>query len=160
MKKSVKLPLYDEFLEVFDNHEIQNWQAKHFWERMVLTQSRRNERYKQLMYRGLKVLLKCNYLEIDKTQSTLNKFIYKETPHLNELRNKHKKQKLEKVFLIKKSEFLDQIKVKENNIEFLDQLLSHDKTLEKYFIIHKEKIEKDIKNINSNIKLMEDILSS
>lgn len=159
MKKSVKLPLYDEFLEIFDNHEIQNWQAKHFWKKMALTESRRTERCKQLMYRGLKVLLKCNYLEIDESRSTLNKFIYKETPRLNELRNKYKKQKLEKVFLNKKSEFLDQIKVKQNNIEFLDQLLSDDKTLEKYFIIHKKKIEKDIKNINSNIKLMEDILS-
>lgn len=159
MKKTVNLPLYEEFLEIFDNHEIKNWQAKHFWEKMGLNQHYRAKRCKHLMYVGLRVLLRCNCLEVDKSKSTKKAFSYTETPRLNELRNKNKKQKLEHVFSIKKSEFIDQIKDKENNIEFLNQLLSNDKTLEKYFIIHKEKIENDIKNIKSNIKLMDNIMS-
>ena len=66
---------------------------------------------------------------------------------------------MEEIFSKKKIEFLDQIKDKENNIEFLQSLLSDDKTLEKYFINHKEKLENDIKNMHSNIRLMKDIMS-
>lgn len=78
---------------------------------------------------------------------------------MNELRNRTKKQKLEEIFSKKKIEFLDQIKDKENNIEFLQSLLSDDKTLEKYLINYKETMENDIKNIKSNIKLMDDIMN-
>ncbi|NHC04084.1 hypothetical protein G9F31_09915 [Acinetobacter sp. 187] len=159
MSKSVKLPLYDEFLKIFIDHEIINWQAKHFWEKMGLNQRYRAKHCKRLLYVGLRVLLRCKYLEIDSSKSSKKAFSYKETPRLNELRDSYKKQKLEAVFSIKKSEFLNQIKDKENNIEFIESLLSDDKTLEKYFTSHKEKLEADIKNIKSNIKFMDNIMS-
>ena len=159
MSKLVNLPLYDEFLKIFIDHEILNWQAKHFWEKMGLNQRYRAKRCKRLMYVGLRVLLRCKYLEIDVSKSSKKAFSYKETPRLNELRDRYKKQKLEAIFSIKKSEFLNQIKDKENNIEFIESLLSDDKTLEKYFINHKEKLETDIKNIKSNIELMNNIMS-
>lgn len=158
MKKNVKLPLYDEFLEIFDNHQINNWRAKHFWETIKLENCYKNKRYKNQMYAGLKVLLECKYLEIDAEKSTKTSFSYNETTRLNELRERHKKQKLEKVFSFKKIELAEQIKEKENNINFMELLLEDNKSLEKYFILHKEKLESDIKNIKSNIKLMNNIM--
>lgn len=159
MSKSAYLPLYDEFMNIFLDHEIVNWQAKDFWEKMELNPRYKTKRYKRMMYIGLRVLLRYKCLEIDVTKSSKKAFSYKETPRLNELRDRYKKQKLEAIFSIKKSEFLNQIKDKENNIEFIESLLSDDKTLEKYFINHKEKLETDIKNIKSNIELMNNIMS-
>lgn len=159
MKRPVHLPLYHEFLELFDNYEIQNWQAKQFWKKLNISQNNRNEKTKRLMYSGLKVLMQFQYLEVDHETSKRKVFSYTETPRMNELRNRTKKQRLEETFSKKKTEFLDQIKDKENNIEFLQSLLSDDKTLEKYFINHKEKLKNEIKNINSNIRLMDEILS-
>ncbi|QDK97120.1 hypothetical protein FM020_04135 [Acinetobacter tandoii] len=159
MKKNVKLPLYDEFLEIFDNHQIKNWRARHFWEIIKLENCYNNKRYKNQMYAGLKVLLECKYLEIDEEKSTKTSFSYNETSRLNELRERHKKQKLEKIFNSKKIELSDLIKDKENNINFIKSLLEDDKTLEKYFIKHKDKIEIEIKNIQSNINLMNNILN-
>lgn len=159
MSKLVNLPLYDEFLKIFIDHEILNWQAKHFWEKMGLNQRYRAKRCKRLMYVGLRVLLRCKYLEIDVSKSSKKAFSYIETPRLNELRDSYKKQKLEAIFSIKKFEFINQIKDKENNIKFIESLLSDDKTLEQYFINHKEKLETDIKNIKSNIKLMDNLMS-
>ncbi len=60
---------------------------------------------------------------------------------------------------MKEAEFLNEISEKENNIQFIESLLSTDKTLEKYFIIDKEKLENDIKNIKSNIKFMDNIIN-
>ena len=97
MPKSVNLPLYDDFLKIFIDNEIINWQAKHFWEKMGLNQRYRAKHCKQLMYIGLRVLLKCQYLEVDGNKSTKKAFSYNETPRLNELRNQYKKQIL-KIF--------------------------------------------------------------
>ncbi|HFD0354188.1 TPA: hypothetical protein ACF00A_000077 [Acinetobacter nosocomialis] len=159
MKRSVHLPLYHEFLELFDNHEIQNWQAKQFWEKLNISQHNRTEKTKRLMYSGLRVLMQLQYLEVDPLTSKKNIFSYTETPRMNELRSRTKIQSLKETFSKKKTEFINQIKDKENNIEFLESLLLEDQTLEKYFISHKEKLENEIKNINSNIRLMDEILS-
>lgn len=159
MKRPVHLPLYHEFLELLDNYEIHNWQAKQFWEKLNISQNHRNEKTKRLMYSGLKVLMYYRYLEVDPATSKKNVFSYTETPRINELRNRTKKQKLTEIFSKKKIEFFDQIQDKENNIEFLESLLSDDKTLEKYFSNYKKKLENEIKNINSNIRLMDDILN-
>ncbi|WP_180103907.1 hypothetical protein [Acinetobacter sp. YH12134] len=159
MPRSIHLPLYDEFLELFDNHTVQNWEAKKFWEKINIKQASRNEKSRRLMYSGLKVLRRCKYLSVASENTKKGVFLYSETPRLNELRGRLKKQKLEGTFNQKKLEFLDQIQDKENNIEFLQSLLVSDSTLEKYFIKHKEKLENDIRNINSNIKLMDDILN-
>ena len=159
MRKTVNLPLYDEFMNILTSHEIKNWQAKHFWEKMGLNQRYRAKCCKQLMYAGLRVLLKCQYLEVDANKSTKKAFSYNETPRLNELRNQYKKQKLKNAFLLKETEFINKIKDKENNLTFIESLLLDDKTLEKYLINHKEKLENEIKNMHSNIRLMKDIMS-
>lgn len=159
MRKTVNLPLYNEFMVIFANYEIKNWQAKQFWEKMGLNQRYRAKRCKRLMYVGLKVLLKCNYLEVDMSKSSTKAFSYNETERLNELRNKFKKQKLEAIFTIKKAEFTNEIKDKENNIEFIESLLLEDETLNKYFINHREKLTNDIQKLKSNIILMEDIMN-
>lgn len=159
MKKTVNLPLYDEFMDIFANHEIMNWQAKHFWGKMSIGKSSEAEQHRRQMYAGLRVLVKCHYLEVDLSQSTRKIFCYKETYRLDNLRETLKKQKLERVFLEKKTEFLGQIKDKENNINFIQTLLADDKTLEKYFIVHQQKLENDIRSINSNIKFMDDVLN-
>ncbi|OTG94067.1 hypothetical protein [Acinetobacter sp. ANC 4973] len=159
MSKSINLPLYDDFLKIFIDNEIINWQAKHFWEKMELNQRYRAERCKQLMYIGLRVLIKCQYLEVDVNKSTQKAFSYNETSRLNELRNQYKKHKLENIFSIKEIEFINLIKDKENNLTFIESLLSNDKTLEKYLINHKEKLENEIKNMHSNIRLMKDIMN-
>ncbi len=83
-------------------------------------------------------------MEVSPTTSSKKCFRYKETPRLNNLRNQYKKQKLQDIFMSKKSDLLIELEEKENNIEFLNTLLSNDATLEKYFITHKHEIEKNI----------------
>ncbi|HHX4924422.1 hypothetical protein [Acinetobacter baumannii] len=119
MRKIVNLPLYDEFMDIFMNHEICNWQAKNFWEKINLSQTYGSYERRRQMYAGLKVLVKYNYLEIDFNSSTKRAYSYKERPRLEELRNKYKKHQLEKIFSTKKIELLSQIKEKENNINFI-----------------------------------------
>lgn len=158
MRKTVNLPLYDEFMEIFANHEIKNWQAKDFWREMKICEIS-SKKPKSRMYAGLRILLKYRYLEVNQNHAAKRAFDYKETPRLNELRDKYKKDKLARIFIRKKIEFLSEINEKENNIDFIKKLLTDDKTLEKYFITHQQKLENEIRNINSNIKFMEEVLN-
>lgn len=145
-------------MEIFDNNEILNWKAKDFWVAMKFDQCYDIKKMRRQMYASLKILLICEYLKIDTSRSTKKIFIYSETPRLQELRNKYKNEKLTKVFLANKKSLLDEIEEKEANINFINNLLSTDKSLEKYFIEAKEKLEKEIKNFKAHIKLMEDII--
>jgi hypothetical protein len=158
MKNSVNLPLYNEFLELFDNYKILNWKAENFWEVIKRNQPNPTRKYKRQMYEGLKVLLECQYLEIDTIRSRKKAFIYSETPRLEELRSRHKNEQLAKIFSCKKASLLNDIEELESNITFINNLVSEDQTLEKYFIEIKELLEKDIRKFKSNIKLMDGIL--
>lgn len=86
MRKTANLPLYDEFMDIFANHEIKNWQAKHFWEKMGMSKNSKVEQHRRLMYVGLRILVKCHYLEVDVSQSTRRVFSYKETHRLDSKR--------------------------------------------------------------------------
>ncbi|WP_111811612.1 hypothetical protein [Acinetobacter soli] len=159
MRQTINLPLYDNFIEILINHEIKNWKAKDFCEKMCIDKNSGYEQHRRLVYVGLKVLVKCNYLRVDLSESNSRKFSYSETNRTNFLRERYRRQILEKIFMRKKIEFLNQIKDKENNINFIKTLLADDKTLEKYFIEHQNQLENDIRNINLNIKFMEDFLN-
>lgn len=70
MKNSVHLPFYNEFMDIFTNYEIKNWQAKHFWEKMIIGKKSKTKQHRRLMYVGLRVLVRCKYLEVDVSEST------------------------------------------------------------------------------------------
>lgn len=118
IKRSVHLPLYHEFLELFDNHEIQNWQAKQFWEKLNISQHNRTEKTKRLMYSGLRVLMQLQYLEVDPLTSKKNTFSYTETPRMNELRSRTKIQRLKETFSKKKLNLLIKSKIKKIILNF------------------------------------------
>lgn len=157
MGKSANLPLYRDFLEIFDKYEVKGWNAKDFVNKLPLYKL--NESNKKKMYQGLQILVRCKYLVIDPTTSKKNKFSYSETKRANELRMRIKKEKLEQIFSSKKAIFLQEVLAKENNINFIKDILSTDNSLEKYLIEYKEMFELDVQKLNSNINLMDDILN-
>lgn len=159
MKKTVKLPLYNDFMDIFENHEVKNWQAKNFWEVMKFNIPDGSQKFKRQMYTGLKVLLTCEYLKIDSTRSSKQLFIYNETPRLEELRNRYKNEKLTTIFSSKKTALIELIEEKEENIKFINDLVSADNSLERYFIDIIKMLEKDIRKFKSNIKLMDEIIN-
>ena len=55
MARNTHLPLYDDFLDLFINHEVNNWQAKDFWEKMLTSRPNMPKTAKRRMYSGLKI---------------------------------------------------------------------------------------------------------
>lgn len=150
----VTLPLFDEFMEIFEHYEIENWEAKYFWHQMKSNDSSKNIEDRNKMYKGLSILVNLGYLEIDKKNSSKKLYSYTETIHLKKLRKDLRNKKLASFFSIKKSELLNVIKVKENNVKFLNLLYVEKSGFENIINIYIIKIENEISNIKSNIELM------
>lgn len=72
--------------------------SKTFWEKMGLNQRYRAKRCKRLMYVGLKSYLDASILKLMLLNLQKKHSVTKETPRLNELRDRYKKQKLEAIF--------------------------------------------------------------
>ena len=88
MPKSVNLPLYDDFLKIFIDNEITNWQAKHFWEKMPFDNEYNKNILKAKMYRGLTILVQHKYLKKRKKMGLNQRYRAKRCKQLIDLLRK------------------------------------------------------------------------
>lgn len=75
---SFYLPFNEEFLKIFQNHEIDLWQAKHFWTKFDKTTTTNEKFLRQQAYDGLKILVKNGYLSYTRSPKNVNIFLYSE----------------------------------------------------------------------------------
>ncbi len=152
------LPFYKEFADIFEKHEIINWQAKDFWEKIGLQQSYDAKNRRKMLYKGLRILVKANYLRVDPAKSTKQCFSYVETEHLIHLKKSMRISILTQAFEQKKAELLKQQREKRSSLFFLGDLMIENPNLRKYLTPMTEDLDRDIKIIDSNLQLMKMIL--
>lgn len=158
MTKATPLPLYDEFMLVFRKHKIENWEAKDFVNVITSDSQNSNKKIRIQIYKALKILVRFNYLNIDKSKSTKKLFSYCETQRLQELRVDPVRQKLAQIFEEKELELLQQIQEKEKSIDFIRSIyIGDDIDIKNYLSDQVLKKESEINIIRLNIKTMEDI---
>ncbi|KEC83674.1 hypothetical protein [Acinetobacter sp. ETR1] len=157
MAKPTPLPFYDEFMTIFKNHNISNWEAKDFVKLIIGSNVKINKKNQFEIYRALKILVRYKYLSINPTQSTQKRFIYCETELIKELRISPIRNKLGQIFELKELELLKQIQEKEYNISFIKSLCEDNPEVTDFLNKKIEKLNDEISLIKSNISLMEDI---
>lgn len=155
------IPLADQFLEIIKNYEIEDWEAKCFWEIIRQSEQLNSSTVKSLredMYAAIKLLSKNDYLVAQRSLFKKKSYLYSETQKIKELRkqlidNEEKnplniqKNKLNKElkFLIKQAEFIDEL-----NLSYPELCSS----IKKY----KEEIVSQIDFCKVKIKTIENIL--
>ncbi len=159
MAKPTPLPFYDEFMTIFKNHNISNWEAKDFVKLIMGSNVKINKKNQFEIYKALKILVRYKYLSIDPSQSTQNRFSYCETELMNELRVSPILNKLGQIFELKELELLKQIQEKEHNISFIKSLCEDNPEVTDFLNKKIEKLNDEISLIKSNISLMENILA-
>lgn len=160
MTKATPLPLYDEFMLVFRKYKIENWEAKDFFKVITSDSQNSNKKIQIQIYKALKILVRFNYLSIDKSKSTKKLFSYCETKRLQELRVNPIRQKLAPIFEEKEHELLQQIQEKEKSIDFIKSIYTGDDIdIKKFLSDQVAKKENEINCLKFNIKTMEDICS-
>lgn len=152
------LPFYNEFAEIFENHDIINWQAKDFWEKIGLQEAYDAKNRRKMLYKGLRILVKTKYLRIDPAKSTKQCFSYVQTEHLVHLKKSMRVSILEQAFEQKKAELLKEQSDKRRSAFFINNLMIENYYLRKYLTAMSEDLDRDIQIINSNLQLMKMIL--
>ena len=126
MTKATPLPLYDEFMLVFRKYRIENWEAKDFVKVISSDSQNSKKKIRIQIYKALRILVRSNYLTIDKSKSMKKLFSYCETKRLQELRVNPIRQKLTSIFEEKEHELLQQIQEKEKCIDFIKSIYTGD----------------------------------
>ena len=62
MAKPTPLPFYDEFMTIFKNHNISNWEAKDFVKLIMGNNVKINKKNQFEIYKALKILVRYKYL--------------------------------------------------------------------------------------------------
>lgn len=157
------LPFYDAFFHVLLNQEIVEWRANDFIktifdDKKIITLSE-----KQSIYRGLNILVKCDFLLKIRDKNNNNIFRYSESSYLKSYRNAEKLKKVKEA-LIKEQKSLDNVLQRRKTEKvFIENIISENPSFQDFFdkyecIISKELHELESKN-NFIVNIFNDIES-
>jgi len=155
------IPLADQFLEIIKNYEIEDWEAKCFWEIIRQTDQLDSSNIKSLkeeMYAAIKLLSKNDYLVAQRSLFKKKSYLYSETQKLKELRKQLIENESRNPLNIQKNQLNKELKFLIKQAEFIDELsLSYPElcsSIKKY----KEEIDYQIDYCNLKIETIDKII--
>jgi len=148
------LPFYSDFSRILLNHEIVEWRANDFISAIFIEKKYIGPAEKQSIYRGLTILVKCNYLSRKRDKDN-NIFRYSESSNLKYFRKKEKLKKV-KIALIKEQKILEDILERRKAEKVvIENIISKNPDLHDFFYKYDSIISKelyDLENKSSFIK--------
>lgn len=157
--KKIPLPLAKEFFSIIENYEINNWQAKDFWGKMNHSLYIDKQLMRKKMYAGIRVLVICNFFNIQKSSSNKRINIYTENKRLKEFRKEIIQNQLNEALNGKHHKMIEEVKIKENEIDFIKSLCEEIPSIEKHLDKYNKKYIKEMDILRSNIRVIEKILN-
>ena len=158
--KKIPLPLSNEFFSIIENHEIINWESKDFWEKMNHSLYTDKQKMRKRMYAGIRVLTICKFFEIKKSPNNNRVNIYTENQRLKSFRSDLIQNRLKDVLSKKHNQILEDIKIKENELNFIQLLSIENPSIKNHLDKYNKKYENDMDFLKSNIKVIEKILDN
>ena len=155
------LPLEHHFLNIFENYEINNWEAKQFWSKFDVSENVNHFRLRQNAYLGIKILSKKGYLSFKCSPNSSKIFWYSETHKLKQIRINNFKKNYRQIFMDHKnkiSNHLDSLNLQDNFANELiaqyPELTSEITTYQKDIKHYKKKCKAKILTLNDLIEIL------
>ena len=138
------LPFYHEFFEILESNEILNWRANDFVRAIFNKRKNIGEQDRQLVYRGLAILVECKYLKREKKVENNRIYRYSEAPRLKLHKENIQQEKIKEVLAIEQDIFeksLQRIKVEQILLQDItNKHPDFEKFLKKYDLYISKKI--------------------
>lgn len=151
------LPYYSEFSQILLNHEIVEWRANDFISAIFYEKQYIEPSEKQSIYRGLNILVKCNYLLRKRDKDNNNIFRYSESSNLKSFRNIEKIKKVKEA-LIKEQESLEDILAKRKTEKvFIENIVSKNPDLHDFFHKYDYLISKELNDLENKNNFINNI---
>lgn len=153
------LPFYHEFFEILESNEILNWRANDFVQAIFEKRKNIGDQDRQLIYRGLTILVECKYLKRNKKAENNRIFRYSEAPRLKLHKENIQQEKIKEVLLteqniIKKS-------LQKNKVEqmLLQDIVHKYPDFEKFFHKYDQCISNRIIELETKVIFIREIIN-
>ena len=138
------LPFYSDFFHILLNNEIIEWRANDFIKAIFNDKQYVKPTEKQCIYRGLSILVKCNYLLKVRDEDNRNIFRYSESSYLKSYLNVEK-LKYFKLVLIEEEKSLENVLERRKTEKvFIEKIISKNPDLQSFFDKYEDVISKEL----------------
>lgn len=128
-----KLPFYSDFFHVLENHEILEWRANDFVQAIFNNKQKIEDSDKHSIYRGLNILVKCNYLVRIKDKRNKNIFRYSETDRLKSHKTVEKLSKIKEVLMEQQNNLVNILEKRKSERLVIEDILTKNPDLKDFF---------------------------
>ena len=141
------LPFYSDFFHILLNHEIIEWRANDFIKAIFNDKQYVKPTEKQCIYRGLSILVKCNYLLKVRDEDNRNIFRYSETSYLKSYRNVEKVKKVKDALIEEKKSLENVLERRKTEKVFIENIITKNPDLQSFFDKYENVISKELKEL-------------
>ncbi|MDC4554045.1 hypothetical protein OHV56_05975 [Acinetobacter baumannii] len=153
------LPFYHEFFEILESNEILNWRANDFVQAIFDKRKNMGDQDRQLIYRGLTILVECKYLKREKKDENNRIYRYSETLRLKVHKENIQQEKIKKVLLTEQN--IIEKSLQKNKIEqiLLQDIVHKHPNFESFFHKYDQCISKRIIELETKAVFIREILN-
>lgn len=153
------LPLGLEFLSIFEQNQVVDWQAKHFWEKMPFDGEHNKNIFKAKMYRGLNILVQLKYLEKRKSLNNKNVYLYTGTSNIEYLLNYQYNKEIHIQLDKKVLEIQNDILIHECKLNYINELIAEKILAERYVSKYQKELYKQLRELNLKLEVIHSLIN-
>lgn len=153
------LPFYHEFFEILESNEILNWRANDFVQAIFEKRKNMGDQDRQLIYRGLAILVECKYLKREKTAENKKIYRYSETLRLKIYRENIQQEKIKEVLITEQN--IIEKSLKRNKVEqlLIQEIVHKHPDFENFFHKYDQCISKRIVELETKAVFIREIIN-
>ncbi|WP_457971299.1 hypothetical protein [Acinetobacter calcoaceticus] len=146
------LPFYREFFEILESNEILNWRANDFVQAIFEKRKNMGDQDRQLIYRGLVILVECKYLKREKKAENNRIYRYSEAVRLKVYKENIQQKKIKEVLITEQN--IIEKSLQKNKVEqtFLQDIVQKHPDLQIFLDRYDQYLSKKINELE--IKMM------
>lgn len=153
------LPFYHEFFEILESNEILNWRANDFVQAIFDKRKNIEDQERQLIYRGLAILVECKYLKREKKAENNRIYRYSEALRLKVHKENIQQEKIKEVLLTEKN--IIEKSLQKNKVEqiLLQDIIHKYPEFESFLHKYDQCISKRIVELETKVLFIKSVLN-
>lgn len=153
------LPFCHEFFEILESNEILNWRASDFVQAIFDKRKNIGDQDRQLIYRGLTILVECKYLKREKKADNNRIYSYSEAPRLKVHKENVQQEKIKEVLLTEQN--IIEKSLQKNKVEqiLLQDIVHKYPDFEKFLQKYDQYISKRIVELETKSVFIREIIN-
>ncbi|MFW1843607.1 hypothetical protein ACG9YY_11805 [Acinetobacter pittii] len=153
------LPFYSNFFQVMEKNEIVEWRANDFIFAIFGKNSKIKNHERQSIYRGLNILVKCDYLKRIRDKNNKSIFRYSETTRLQQHKNIEKIAKVKEVLKEEQNNLISTLEKRSSEKVFINDIINKNPELKDFFLNYDFVISQELRQLEIKASFIKNIFN-